>query len=105
VSLTQSNGTIAIRDLYMDVIIPFDGRHHRMLDLEEFADAIEAGHLSLAEAVDGMRRWQTFLDRYVHMDRMPSDTWSDFPNAMRPLINLSPTAWNEAIRLADDRTA
>lgn len=30
-----------------------NGRHYRMLDLDEFADAIEAGHLSLAEEVGG----------------------------------------------------
>lgn len=32
-----------------------NGRDCRMLDLDEFADAIEAGHLSLAEGIGG--RW------------------------------------------------
>jgi hypothetical protein len=35
------------RDLYIDVIIPTDGRHYRMLDLDEYADAMAAGTLSL----------------------------------------------------------
>jgi hypothetical protein len=48
------------RDLYIDVIIPTDGRHHRMLDLDEYADAMADGTLSLEDGIDGLRRWQRF---------------------------------------------
>src|SRR5438876_798586 len=50
------------RDLYIDAIVPTDGRHYRMLDLDEYADAMISGNLSLEEAADGLRRWQRFLD-------------------------------------------
>lgn len=75
-------------DLYLDVIAPTDGRHYRMLDLDEYAAAMVAGTLSLSEAADGLRRWQVFLDRYVHGGRWPSARWSDFPPArVRGLAN------------------
>jgi hypothetical protein len=90
-----------VRDLYLDVIVPTDGRHQRLLDLDEFAEAIETGALSTAEAVDGLRRWQRFLDRYLHTDRDPQATWTDFPPAaVVPLLGLDeplgpPVMWSQ----------
>ena len=69
------------RDLYIDVMVPTDGRHYRMLDLDEYADAMADGTLSLHDAIDGLRRWQHFLDQYLHANRFPPTTWSDFPPA------------------------
>ena len=60
-------------------MIPTDGRHQRLLDLDEFADAIEDGGLPTDVAIDGLRRWQRFLDTYVHRSRDPRSDWSDFP--------------------------
>ncbi|MEV0074427.1 hypothetical protein [Amycolatopsis sp. NPDC050768] len=68
-----------LRDLYLDVMVPTDGRHQRLLDLDEFADAIDAGQLDLATALDGMRRWHRFQDLHLHTHRFPRADWSDFP--------------------------
>lgn len=77
------------RDLYIDVLVPTDGRHSRMLDLDEYADALADGTLSLDMAVDGLRRWQRFLDRHLHRGPWPADDWADFPPAaIRPLAEL-----------------
>src|SRR5262249_19555008 len=40
VTVEQNGSTFAFRDLYIDVTVPMDGRHYRLLDLDEFADAI-----------------------------------------------------------------
>jgi hypothetical protein len=78
------------RDLYIDVMVPTDGRHYRMLDLDEYADAMADRTLSLHDAVDGLRRWQRFLDRYLHTSRWPPAIWSDFPPAsIRSLSDLA----------------
>jgi hypothetical protein len=77
--VTTGPGSVVVRDLYIDVLVPVDGRHQRLLDLDEFADAIEAGQLDAITAVDGLRRWQRFLDRHLHAARDPSDQWTDFP--------------------------
>jgi len=75
ITVEMQGNRYTFRDLYIDVMVPTDGRHYRMLDLDEYAD----GTLSLAVASDGLRRWQRFLDQYLHMDRFPPTTWSDFP--------------------------
>ncbi|MFN2496108.1 MAG: DUF402 domain-containing protein [Pseudonocardiaceae bacterium] len=89
VHVTAEQDSIIIRDLYIDVLIPIDGRHQRLLDLDEFADAIEAGQLDVSTAVDGLRRWQRFLDRHLHSARDPQDHWTDFPpHRLRDLAAL-----------------
>ncbi|MFI7679748.1 DUF402 domain-containing protein [Actinophytocola sp. NPDC049390] len=89
VHLTVEPGVLVVRDLYLDVVVPVDGRHQRSLDLDEFGDAIEAGELDVATAVDGMRRWQRFLDRHLHSSREPQSGWTDFPPArLRGLAEL-----------------
>lgn len=76
-------------DQYIDVIVPTDGRPYRMLDLDEFADAVRDGALSLVEALDGLGRWQRFLDRHLHSQRFPATGWTDFPPAtIAPLVAL-----------------
>jgi hypothetical protein len=81
VHVTHNAEEIVVRDLYIDVMVPVDGRHQRELDLDEYADAIEAGALDTASAIDGLRRWQRFLDRHLHADRFPQAGWTDFPPA------------------------
>ncbi len=89
VSITTRGDSIEVRDLYVDVMVPTDGRHHRLLDLDELADAVTAGHLDIETALDGLRRWQTFLDRHLHVGRYPADRWADFPpRRLQPLAAL-----------------
>jgi hypothetical protein len=87
--LTDNGSEVIARDLYIDVMIPCDGRHQRLLDLDEFADAMADGGLPASVAVDGLRRWQRFLDEHVHRDRDPAGGWTDFPpKAIEPLAAL-----------------
>jgi hypothetical protein len=89
ISVDTQGDRYTCRDLYIDVMVPTDGRHYRMLDLDEYADAMADGTLSLDDAIDGLRRWQRFLDRYLHTSRWPPTTWSDFPPAsIRSLSEL-----------------
>lgn len=79
IHVTREQDRVVLRDLYVDVMVPTDGRHQRMLDLGEFADAMEKGLLDTATAIDGLRRWQRFLDRHLHAGRDPAHHWVDFP--------------------------
>ncbi|HJP76483.1 MAG TPA: DUF402 domain-containing protein [Pseudonocardiaceae bacterium] len=89
VHITDNPDEIIVRDLYIDVMVPTDGRHQRELDLDEYADAMESGALDPATAIDGLRRWQRFLDRHLHGDRDPQASWTDFPPArIRELADL-----------------
>jgi len=89
VHVTARPGSVIVRDLYIDVLVPTDGRHQRLLDLDEFADAMESGRLDTGLAIDGLRRWQRFLDRHLHAARAPQDGWTDFaPERLRELAAL-----------------
>lgn len=70
-------------DLDIDLFVPTDGRPYRTLDLDELADAVDAGEFTIAEALDGLRRWQRFLDTHIHrFDPLDVDAgWRDFPPA------------------------
>jgi hypothetical protein len=87
--VTDNDDEIIVRDLYIDVMVPTDGRHQRELDLDEYADAMAAGELDTATATDGLRRWQRFLDRHLHANRDPRADWTDFPpTRIRELADL-----------------
>lgn len=73
------------------MMVATDGRPYRMLDLDEFADAIADDFVSTETAIDASRRWQTFLNVHLHAERAPAQTWTDFPPAaIRPLLDLPP---------------
>ena len=74
-----------IRDLFVDVMIG-DDTLPRMLDLDEIADARAAGWISTAQLIDGLRRWQRFLDRHIHGSRFPQSGLSDFPPGGDPPV-------------------
>jgi hypothetical protein len=50
-----------------------------MLDVEEFADALADGAISVDVAVDGLWCWQAFLTRYLYTEGGPVSPLSDVP--------------------------
>jgi hypothetical protein len=97
VIVEQTGARFDITDLDIDLFVPTDGRPYRMLDLDEFADAIEAAEFTIEQAMSGLRRWQTFLDRYIHIFGPGKDVgpgWLDFPpKSIEPLKHLPNTAF------------
>ncbi|ACQ81962.1 hypothetical protein Bcav_3720 [Beutenbergia cavernae DSM 12333] len=93
-------GTIVVRDLFIDMMLT-PGRQPRTLDLDEIADAHDAGWISTEQLLDALRRWQWFLDRYVHAARFPQAEPTDFPPAaIAPLASIPgrfgpPVSWPE----------
>ena len=80
VSVVDNGETVHVDDHWIDVIVGPPDHPYRVLDLEEYADAIESGDLDIATGLDGLRRTQTFLDR--HLNRRHDtrrDSWPDFP--------------------------
>jgi hypothetical protein len=99
ITIEQDGNRYTCRDLYIDVMVPMDGRHYRMLDLDEFADAVEHGSLSIEQAVDALRRWQrSSTDTFTRTAHRPAG-WTDFPpTAILPLLEMPPLGdpirWN-----------
>jgi len=81
VEVTHAREAVTVRDLFADVIVSCDGRGLRLLDLDEMADALEHNVLTTHQLVDGLRRWQSFFDRHLHVARDPRRGWRDFPPA------------------------
>lgn len=101
ITVEREGERFLFRDLFIDVMVPTDGRHARMLDLDEYADALADGTMPLAEAIDGLRRWQRFLDRHLYAGRWPADGWADFPPvAIQPLAAL-PAPFGPPVRWQD----
>jgi hypothetical protein len=100
VTVDRRDGRYVFRDLFIDVRVPMDERRYRMLDLDDFADALEGGLISVEQAVSGLRRWQRFIDRHLHTGVYPGGAWADFPpEAFEPLRRLPgplapPVRWN-----------
>jgi hypothetical protein len=82
VKVVDHDDLVVVDDLWIDVIVGPPDHPYRLLDLDEYAAAMESGTLSAADAVDGLVRTQRFLDRrlnrrYDHPERI----WLDFPPA------------------------
>lgn len=97
VKVVENQDVVTVDDLWIDVIVGPPDHPYRMLDLHEYAEAMESGALSAADAADGLVRTQRFLDRrlnrrYDHAER----TWLDFPSAeVEQLMNVRfPGQWS-----------
>lgn len=77
-----------VRDLYIDLVVPRPGEPHRTLDLDEFADAMDAGTLSQSQASDALRRWQRFLNEHVQPLTHLGDAPDFPPEAVADLARL-----------------
>lgn len=94
---------IVVRDLYLDVMVPTDGRHQRILDLDDLADVIEDGTMPLEVAVEGLRRWQAFLDRHLHTPPYPVGDWTDFPPTRIESLAALPSPLGSIVTWPADR--
>lgn len=80
VRIVDEGDVVQVFDHWIDAIVGPPDHPYRVLDLDEYADAIAAGVIDAAVGVDGLRRTQRFLDR--HLNRRHDtrrDAWPDFP--------------------------
>ncbi|MFJ5231456.1 DUF402 domain-containing protein [Kitasatospora sp. NPDC088391] len=69
------------RDLWIDVVVGPPDHPYRLLDLDDYADALADGRLAPEQAADGLRRVQRFLDRRLNRRHEAVRSWPDFPPA------------------------
>lgn len=98
VKLEEADDGIIVRDLYIDLIVTEPGFPYKTLDIDEFADAIEAGHIDVPDAIDGLRRWQQFLDTHISADPNPTAEWTDFPPRAIAALAALPSPFGEVVR-------
>lgn len=59
-------GTWLVEDREIDVFVQEDLRTYRVVDMEEFADAVESARISVPDACRLLKALQAFLDDYLH---------------------------------------
>lgn len=81
VRVRDEGARVWVDDLWIDVIVGPPDHPYRVLDLDEYGQAMASGELGAAEAVDGLVRTQRFLDRRLNRRHDTTRTWPDFPPA------------------------
>ena len=76
------DGEVTVLDRFIDFIVPARASPYRVLDMEELADALSEGHISIGAAAKALRAAQAFVDTYLHrVGERQGPTWKDFPPA------------------------
>ena len=73
---------VTVLDRYIDFIVPASTSPYRVLDMDELADALSEGHISIGAATKALRAAQAFVDTYLHrIGERQGPSWKDFPPA------------------------
>lgn len=85
------DGEVTVLDRYIDFIVPAGPSPYRILDMEELADALNEGHISVAAAARALRAAQSFVDTHLHrVGEHQGASWKDFPPAsIAPYIEVN----------------
>ncbi|AUG76590.1 hypothetical protein CFP65_1710 [Kitasatospora sp. MMS16-BH015] len=73
------SGEVRTSDRWIDVIVGPPDQPYRLLDLDEYGEALADGRLGPAEAAEGLRRVQRFLDRRLNRRHEVAPGWPEFP--------------------------
>lgn len=77
-----------VEDREIDVIVEPGLQSYRVIDLEEFGEAVEDGSLSLSDARRILTGLQQFLDEFLHSKSFPPKVvqqWTIIPLQPRPV--------------------
>lgn len=73
---------LVVRDLEVDLVLPPKSLRYEVLDLDEFADALQDGSIDVTTAIRVLRDTQRFIDKHLrNLDQDVLDSWPDFPPA------------------------
>ena len=89
VEIGEVDDRLTVVDHYLDIIVGPPGHYYRVLDMDEFGDAIADEKLTLEQAIRGVRNFQRFLDTHLNRRHDITLEWPDFPpKAIEPLRSL-----------------
>ena len=81
VTVVDDGDLIKVDDMWIDVIVGPPDHPYRVLDLDDYGRALAAGQMSTEDAVDGLIRWQRFLDGRFNRRHDVTRSWPAFPPA------------------------
>jgi hypothetical protein len=65
VEIEHSDAGLVVHDMYVDLLIPPAVDRYQVLDLDEFADAVRADHLTPIQCATVLIQTQQFINRYL----------------------------------------
>ena len=81
-------GVWVIEDRELDIVVEGDLHTYRVIDLDDFGQAMSQGRISLPDARRILERTQQFLDAYLHQGKFPPEEirpWAEGKLDPRPL--------------------
>jgi hypothetical protein len=81
VTVVDEGDVVRVDDMWIDVIVGPPDQPYRVLDLDDYAEAMADGRLTLVDAVEGLTRAQRFLDGRLNHRHDVTLSWPDFPPA------------------------
>lgn len=79
VTVADDGEVLRVDDMWIDVIVGPPDHPYRLLDLDDYGQALADGRLTPSAAVDGLKRAQRFLDRRLNRRHEVERTWPAFP--------------------------
>ncbi|MCM3126930.1 MULTISPECIES: DUF402 domain-containing protein [unclassified Paenibacillus] len=66
----NNDAEIVLTDLYIDIVIEGNGPTYRLIDLEEYADAVSQGLICTKDMNKHLTQVQLFLEKYLHRGKV-----------------------------------
>ncbi|MFD1134449.1 DUF402 domain-containing protein [Paenibacillus urinalis] len=66
----NNDGEIKLTDLYIDIVVEGKGPTYRLIDLEEYADAVSQGLIDIKDTNKHLTQVQMFLEKYLHRGKV-----------------------------------
>jgi hypothetical protein len=90
VQVEDRSSEVSVTDDFIDVMVPPAGHPYRVLDLDEYADAMVGGRVSPARLAMGLRKFQRFLDLHLNRRHDALLEWPEFPPLEIDLLRTVP---------------
>ena len=92
VTVEQTDDGLVVRDMYIDFLVPPGAERYEVLDLDELADALVAGHLTPAECAATLTQAQRFIDDHLLSPRLGENRDARVfpPTSIAPLAAMPP---------------
>lgn len=81
---------VLVADDFIDVMVGPPDHPYRILDLDEFADAVAADLVTPERLIEGLGLFQRFLDRHLNRRDDAVREWPDFPPRAMAALREAP---------------
>lgn len=92
VDISHTDEGLIVHDMYVDFLIPPTLDRYQVLDLDEFADALQAGKLTPTQSATVLSQTQTFINHYLRgPEEGPNGPTRQFPPPAVTALEQLPT--------------